>query len=171
MEVGADVIICLLHRYNPRTANGKPRHYRTCGACHWLFDRAEKRIRAGKAAPRTRRTVRIDPRDAAWSLAVRTRDNFTCQKCGTYHGPTTDGVVRSKTRGGLDAAHIFSRRFRATRWDIDNGISLCVGCHRGWAHTHPAEFLSWVKTRIGGGKFEALRMKARGLEIIGAVRV
>ncbi len=50
--------------------------------------------------------------DTAWSETVKVRDGYTCQKCG------------SKDKQ-LNSHHIFSRSFKSTRWDIDNGICLC----------------------------------------------
>lgn len=52
--------------------------------------------------------------DRLWSLVVRKRDNHTCQKCGK---PATE------------VHHIFGRRNFSTRWNIQNGISLCPACH------------------------------------------
>jgi hypothetical protein len=67
-----------------------------------------------------------------WVIAVFIRDNYTCQKC--------------KTRGGyLEAHHIklFSLILKEYNiltledaknckelWDIDNGITYCVDCHK-----------------------------------------
>lgn len=53
-----------------------------------------------------------------WRDAVFKRDNFTCQSCGQ--------------RGGvLNADHIRPfARFEALRFDVDNGRTLCVTCHR-----------------------------------------
>ena len=48
----------------------------------------------------------------------------------------------------IDAAHVFSRRKFSTRWDVRNGVSLCVVCHR-WAHDHTTEFQAWAKERLG----------------------
>lgn len=72
--------------------------------------------------------------DKLWSLAVRQRDNYTCQKCKAKH------EINSR---GLHPHHIFSRRSVSTRFDMDNGITLCFGCHRV-AHDKPHDFKDWI---------------------------
>ena len=53
----------------------------------------------------------------AWRDAVRTRDKFTCQRCG------------SKKR--IVAHHIFGfMDYPYVRYDLENGISLCQECHK-----------------------------------------
>jgi hypothetical protein len=56
---------------------------------------------------------------AEWSLDIRRRDGFTCQKCGK-HGYS-----------GIHAHHIEAYNVAIDlRCDINNGIALCIGCHR-----------------------------------------
>lgn len=53
-----------------------------------------------------------------WRNSVFERDNYTCMQCGT-HG------------GDLNAHHVKSfARHKTLRFIIENGITLCVPCHK-----------------------------------------
>jgi len=53
-----------------------------------------------------------------WREAVFRRDGWTCQKCGLVGGK-------------LNAHHIKSfSKFPNLRFDVSNGMTLCVGCHQ-----------------------------------------
>ena len=53
-----------------------------------------------------------------WRKSVFERDNYTCQEC--------------KKKGvNLNAHHIYSfKKYPAKRYDLNNGKTLCVSCHR-----------------------------------------
>jgi hypothetical protein len=57
------------------------------------------------------------------------RAKGACERCGK----TTT----------LQAAHIYSRNYKHLRWDMENLICLCSGCHFWW-HLNPVEAIIWV---------------------------
>jgi len=65
-----------------------------------------------------------------WRDLVKDRDNYTCQVCGKY-GKSNQ------------AHHIVGRSNHAIRWDMRNGVTLCVGCHMR-AHNDPLGFTKWL---------------------------
>ncbi len=80
--------------------------------------------------------------DKLWSIIIKERAFFTCEKCG------------SKLKQ-LNSHHIIGRRVLATRWNLENGICLCVSCHKfdkDSAHENPIEFVEWL-TFLRGKEF------------------
>lgn len=56
----------------------------------------------------------------AWAVAVKRRDNYTCQACGY-----------ASKGSRMHAHHVWSyAAFPEKRFDVDNGITLCHACHR-----------------------------------------
>lgn len=94
--------------------------------------------------------IRRDAADARFSRMIRERDNFTCQRCGKQH---------AENSMGLHAAHMFTRRIKATRLDPDNCCSLCFGCHQH-LDSHPEEKMAFFRARLGDEKFDALQARA-----------
>ncbi len=90
--------------------------------------------------------------DARTSKLVRERDDWTCMRCGKQYPPNSRG---------LHAAHHFTRRTKVTRYDPDNLLSLCYGCHQ-FVDSHPTEKEALWRSRIGDERFEALAAKAHG---------
>ena len=87
--------------------------------------------------------------DVAWSKLVKLEWGGKCAYCG-----------KEKP---LNSHHIFSRSARSVRWDTDNGICLCVGCHtfssKFSAHKTPTEFTYWLEDLKGREWLEALEKK------------
>lgn len=74
----------------------------------------------------------------------KVRDRGKCDKC--------------RSIDNLTWAHIISRRYYSTRWDLDNALCLCLDCHRYYTD-HPFEWEIWVRNKIGG-RYDNLYLKA-----------
>jgi len=85
--------------------------------------------------------------DELWSKAVRAKGY--CELCG-----------RKPPEVVLHAHHIYSRTHRSTRYDLDNSVCLCMGCHLYTAHKSVQEFSDWICEKLGSEKLDALRKKA-----------
>jgi hypothetical protein len=85
--------------------------------------------------------------DNKWAEAIKVRAGFRCEYCGK--------------RENLNSHHIFTRSRKATRWELNNGICLCVGCHtfssKFSAHKTPIEFTHWLEKTKGVKWLEELQ--------------
>jgi len=75
--------------------------------------------------------------DQLWSLAVKIDWGCGCAMC--------------KKREDLNSHHLIPRQHYALRYDLQNGICLCAGCHRFNPHHSPHKngpgFNRWLETR------------------------
>ena len=78
-------------------------------------------------------------------FADKVKSKGRCEKC--------------KSRDYLQCAHIISRRYKQVRWDLDNAVTLCRGCHVYFTH-HPIEWEDWVINRMGEENYQMLRTRA-----------
>lgn len=89
--------------------------------------------------------------DNLWSKLVKIKAHNKCEKCGKQNA--------------LNSHHVYSRSNRSTRWDLNNGVCLCVGCHifssKFSAHKTPLEFVEWIRDSRGADWYSDLRTKAR----------
>lgn len=83
--------------------------------------------------------IKLDPADIAFSKYIRTRDNWTCQRCGRQYTPPTQA---------LHCSHFQGRGKEATRFDEENADAMCYGCHRYFT-ANPAEHYAWQVKRKG----------------------
>lgn len=101
-----------------------------------------------RSRPRKRRRGRpailAREADRLWGLVVRAR------------GECEAGCGR---RESLQAAHGWSRRYRATRWLTINGFCLCRNCHVFFTH-RPLEWDDYLRIAWGSGMYESLRAMA-----------
>lgn len=59
------------------------------------------------------------------------RDGRLCQRCGD-------------PKKAVQWCHIISRRHLCTRWEPDNALALCAGCHMFW-HEYPTLSGDWFR--------------------------
>lgn len=100
--------------------------------------------------------ISITSLDKKWSKAVRERDSF---KCMWPEGCTWNYHI-------VQAHHIFPRARRATRHDVDVGISLCPHHHvlgERSAHRMPELFRKLMKEHLGR---KYMKLQDKSLEVI-----
>jgi len=82
--------------------------------------------------------------DHWWSIQIKTHDNYTCVWCGKKHNEIIKKQISKDvfrdSKVMIQAAHIISRKKWSTKWDLDNGISLCAKCHLFTQPNAPVEF-------------------------------
>jgi len=97
--------------------------------------------------------VKIDLADTVFSLAVRTRDGWTCVRCGrVFHG---------KARRNLDCSHFWGRGRENTRFDPENCDALCkIPCHPLWEKDERNDYEAFKIKQLGQAGFDVLRVRA-----------
>lgn len=90
--------------------------------------------------------VTIKELDKLWSKKVKEKFDNKCAICG---------------KGSPHAHHIFSRGYKSTRWDVENGVALCYYHHFYFAHQKFEEFRDFIIDLIGETKYNGLKKKSR----------
>jgi hypothetical protein len=88
--------------------------------------------------------------DILFSQYIRTRDDWTCQRCGMQYTPPTRA---------LHCSHFQGRGKEATRFEPLNCTSLCYGCHQFFT-SHPAEHYAWQVKRLGQEQVDKLVLQS-----------
>jgi hypothetical protein len=101
------------------------------------------------AKSEARVATKLFPADQAFSNYIRGRDGWQCKRCGTAYAPPTKA---------LHCSHFYSRGKWGTRFDPDNCIALCYGCHRYW-DKHIGEYEDYKKAQLGDD-FDGLTLRA-----------
>ena len=104
--------------------------------------------------------VRLSKYDKIWSKLVRERDG-RCLNCGK-----TDS---------LNAHHVIMRGKKSTRLLLENGISLCAGCHvfsPNSVHRSPDGSKAFCIRLIGSEEYARLeRLSVKPMKEAEAVRI
>ena len=96
--------------------------------------------------------LKRDKFDKVFSDYIRTRDKWTCVRCGRYY---PEGM-----RGGLHCSHFYGRANKAVRWDEKNADSHCYGCHQFFG-ANPELFREWKLNSMGEKEYKALRRRSQ----------
>ena len=94
--------------------------------------------------------IKIDEADKLFSLIIRNRDKWTCQRCGKKYPEGSRGLHNS---------HFWGRGRENTRFSEINCDALCMGCH-SYFTANPTEFTEWKKKRLGEKIFNELMIQA-----------
>lgn len=87
--------------------------------------------------------------------------------CGAIWGQIIRSVGKCERCGrkdNLQAAHIYPRgkfKHHPIKWDLDNGLCLCYGCHIHFAHAHPVGFTRWLESYRPMGMVYLARLAAQ----------
>lgn len=87
--------------------------------------------------------------DRRFSLIVRSTG--VCAAQGTLGGVSCNG--------GLQCAHLISRRYRAVRWWEQNAVALCAAHHK-FGTEHPLEWDAWVSDLRGPITWASMKRSA-----------
>jgi len=93
--------------------------------------------------------LKIFPSDSIWSKYIRTRDNWTCQRCDKKYAPPTSA---------LHCSHFWSRGSWSVRFCQDNCQALCYGCH-SYLGGNPQEHREFILNKLGQERFDALQKR------------
>lgn len=103
-----------------------------------------------KRHSKPRRGIRIDAADRFFSLYIRFRDRWTCQRCLRRFEPIS---------AGLHNSHFFGRARENTRFSDLNCDALCHGCH-AYFTSFPEYHREWKLQRLGESVYNELRIAA-----------
>lgn len=97
-----------------------------------------------KPRPGSRRELKARL-DSLTAQIVKMRDGHRCVQCGS-----TDTI---------DAGHVYSRRYQATRWALDNVFAQCRR-HNTHHIARPEAYLLWYQDRFGDDALIALHERS-----------
>ena len=79
--------------------------------------------------------LKLTKEDKEWAHLVKTRDGYRCVICGDNKRP--------------NAHHLIVRENKETKFDVDNGLTLCPKhhffCRKISAHNNPVGLFFWLE--------------------------
>jgi hypothetical protein len=109
------------------------------------------KLKFAKPDKKPRKGLKIDSLDKLFSLYIRTRDKWTCQRCWKQFTPPTNVLQNS---------HFYGRTMHSVRYDPENCDSLCYGCHRYWEKEDREGYRAFKIKQLGQKGFDMLTIAA-----------
>ena len=108
------------------------------------------------------------PEDDLYSEYIRKRAIMRVGGCERRHALKFDveldsGRIRPAWKS-LDCAHLISRRYHGTAWDIDNALGLCGSCHMNIDSMDQKSI--FIVGKIGRKQYELLLIRKAGVHHI-----
>jgi len=88
--------------------------------------------------------IKLTNLDRLFSKYIRARDQY-CQRCGSPRS--------------LQCSHFWGRAKKSVRFDEENCIALCFGCH-AFLGAHPALHRDFFLERLGQERYDLLEARA-----------
>lgn len=98
-------------------------------------------------------SIKIDAADIAFSQYIRLRDRC-CMRCYSPVKLNEKGMPVSH-----HASHFWGRGRENTRFDPENVVTHCHGCH-AYLTANPEEHRAWKLKQIGQERYDALMLRA-----------
>lgn len=103
-----------------------------------------------KRGTKRMRGVRIDQADKFFSLFIRYRADWKCERCGTQYEVGAQG---------LHCSHFWGRARESTRFDPENASAHCHGCH-AFLTANPELHRHWKLKRMTQQAYDLLMVRA-----------
>lgn len=101
--------------------------------------------------------LKVTKADRLFSLYIRWRDKWTCQRCWWWADETD-----SEQRQMLHCSHFHGRINRGARFDPDNAAALCANCHRDLGDPlNRKEHEEFFLKRLGQARLDMLLVRAK----------
>ena len=88
--------------------------------------------------------------DAVFSNYIRERDKWSCQRCGRSYNKYSPNARRA-----LHCSHYIGRGNWSVRFEPNNAVALCYGCHRLFG-ADPHAHTEFIKKRLNQDEYESL---------------
>jgi predicted restriction endonuclease len=93
--------------------------------------------------------LKLTKEDKIWAFKIKDRDCFKCAVCGVEDRSTYLNKKGFSVTTYLNSHHLLPRERKDTKFELMNGISLCVKhhmfCRINSAHNNPLAFSIWLQ--------------------------